>query len=184
MPIKLQLSTNSLVKSFLFLLLNKYDELKHKKKLKDLFVELVLLLVLLDVVLVALLEVLGQHDVAILSDRVHARLLANGVDVSAGDLIGSGDVILQVDVFRQIHSRSDGGEHESLLPAVGERELDLTIQTAGTEQSWIQRVGTIRCHDDLHVGGLVESVHLVQQLEKDSLDLAIRASLKRETFNN
>ena len=42
-----------------------------------LLVELVLLVVLLDVVLVALLEVLGQHDVAVLSDGVHTRLRGN-----------------------------------------------------------------------------------------------------------
>ena len=41
---------------------------------RRLFIELVLLFVLLDVVLVALLEVLGQHDVAVLAHRLHPRL--------------------------------------------------------------------------------------------------------------
>ena len=38
---------------------------------------------LFDVVLVALLKVLGQDDVAVLAHRVHARFLADGVDVGA-----------------------------------------------------------------------------------------------------
>ena len=62
----------------------------------DLFVELVLTLVLLDVVLVALLEVLGQHNVPVLSDSVHARLLADGVDVSPRDSVRSRHVVFQV----------------------------------------------------------------------------------------
>ena len=44
--------------------------------------------ILLDVVLVSLLEVLGQHDVAVLAHRLHARLLTDGVDVGARNLVG------------------------------------------------------------------------------------------------
>jgi hypothetical protein len=51
-------------------------------------------LVLLYVVLVAFLKVFGQHDVAILSHGLHARLLANGVDICTTDAVGSGHIIL------------------------------------------------------------------------------------------
>ena len=40
----------------------------------SLFIELVFGLVLLDVVLVAFVEVLRKHDVSVLSDGLHARL--------------------------------------------------------------------------------------------------------------
>ena len=46
-------------------------------------------LVLLDVVLVPLLKVLGQDDVPVLTHGLHAGLLANGVDVCAGNLVRS-----------------------------------------------------------------------------------------------
>ena len=45
-----------------------------KLELIDLFVELVLLLVLLDVVLVTLLKVFRQYDVAVLADGLHSSL--------------------------------------------------------------------------------------------------------------
>ena len=48
-------------------------------------------LVLLDVVLVALLKVLGQDDVAVLADSLHAGLLTDGVDIGAGNLVGTGN---------------------------------------------------------------------------------------------
>ena len=44
--------------------------MNRHRKFSKLFVELVLGLVLLDVVLVTLLEVLGQYDVSILSDSL------------------------------------------------------------------------------------------------------------------
>ena len=53
------------------------DESRHNASIDPaggLLVELVFLVVLLDVVLVALLEVLGQHDVAVLPHGVHASL--------------------------------------------------------------------------------------------------------------
>ena len=45
--------------------------------------------VLLDVVLVALLEVLGQDDVAVLAHGLHASLLTDGVDVGSRNLVRS-----------------------------------------------------------------------------------------------
>lgn len=59
-------------------------------------------LVLLDVVLVALFEVLRQYDVTVLPDSVHARFLADGVDVGAGDPVRSRHVILQIDLVEEL----------------------------------------------------------------------------------
>ena len=135
----------------------------------SLLVELVLLLVLLDVVLVSLLEVFGQHDVAVLAHGLHSglqtkkrclftgevstretrHLLADGVDISTADLIWASNVVLQVDVVTQVHLVGDRAEDESLLTSVRKRKLDLAIQTTRSEQSRIQRVGAVGCHDDL-----------------------------------
>ena len=51
------------------------ERLNIDRKTASLFVELVFGLILLDVVLVSLLEVLGEDDVAVLADGVHTRLL-------------------------------------------------------------------------------------------------------------
>ena len=53
------------------------ERFRLKLELIDLFVELVLLLVLLDVVLVTLLKVFRQYDVAVLADGLHSSLRNN-----------------------------------------------------------------------------------------------------------
>ena len=39
-------------------------------------------------------------------------------------------------------------------------------------------------HDDFHIHSLVETVHLVQQLEEDTLDFSISASLRVESLGS
>ena len=75
--------------------------------------------ILLDVVLVSLLKVLGQDNVSVLPDGVHARLLTDGVDVGSGYSVGSGHVVLQVNLVTQVHLGRDGREDQPLLPPVG-----------------------------------------------------------------
>ena len=147
-----------------------------------LFVEFVLLLALLDVVLVALLEVLGEHDVAILAHRLHARLLANGVDVGARDLVRPRHIVLQVDLVAQIHLGRYGGEDQTLLASIGQRKLDLAVETARSQERRVERVRSIRGHDDLDVDRLIEAVHLVEQLEQNALHLAVGAGLRVEAL--
>ena len=85
----------------------------------------------------------------VFSDSVHAGLLADGVDVGTGDSIWSRHIIFQVNLtrgkglnitiitnpkylphlVREIHLGGDGGEDKTLLPSVGQGELDLTIQS-------------------------------------------------------
>ena len=89
-----------------------------------LFVEVVFGLVLLDIVLVALFEVLGEDDVSVFPDRLHSGFLANGVDVGAGDFVRPSDKVFQVNFLRQIHLGRDRGENQTLLTAVREGELD------------------------------------------------------------
>ena len=72
-----------------------------------------LTLVLLDVVLVPLLEVLGQDDVPILPDRVHACLLADSIDVGATDSVWSCNIVLQVNLVAEVHLAGDGGVEQS-----------------------------------------------------------------------
>ena len=110
-----------------------------------------LALILLDIVLVSLLKVLRQDNVPILPDSLHSGLLTDGVDVRSGDAIGSGHVILQVDLLAQIHLSGDGGEDEALLAAVGQGEFDLAVKAAGAEEGGVKGVLAVGGHDHLKV---------------------------------
>ena len=87
--------------------------------------------------LVALVEVLLRDHVSILADGLHARLLADAGDVSRADLVRSAHVLLEVHVFREVHFGGDCLEDEAFLSAVGQRELDFSIETAWPEESGI-----------------------------------------------
>ena len=56
---------------------------------------------------------------------------------------------------------------------VGQRDLNLAVQTSSTQQSRVEGVGSICRHDDLGLSEVVETVQLVQQLHQCTLDLAI-----------
>jgi len=75
-------------------------------------------------------------------------------------------------------------EDESLLSAVGVGELDLSVESSRSQQRRVERVLSVGRHDHLDVDGLVESVHLVEQLEKNALHLAIGTSLSIETLRS
>jgi len=145
-------------------------------------VKVVLSLVLLDVVLVALLKVLGKDDVAVFPDGLHAGFLADGVDVGAGDLVGSSDKVFQVNFFGKIHLGSDRREDESLLTAVRERKLDFSVESSGSEQGGVEGVCSVGGHDDFDVDGLIEAVHLIEELQEDSLHFSVGAGLSVESL--
>ena len=72
--------------------------------MRYLFVEFVFLVVLLDVVLVALLEIFREHDVTIFTYGLHAGFLTNGVDIGAGDFVRTSDVVLKINLRKEINS--------------------------------------------------------------------------------
>jgi len=76
--------------------------------------------------------------------------LTDGIYVGAADSVGPRDVVLQVDVFTQVHLAGDGREDEALLTTVRHRELDLPVESAGPQQRRVQRVGPIGGHYHLH----------------------------------
>lgn len=73
-------------------------------------------------------------------------------------------------------------EHQTLLSSIGQGELNFTIQTTGAQQGGIQRVRSVRSHDDLDRRSLVETVHLIQQLQQNSLHFSVSAGLGVETL--
>lgn len=59
-------------------------------------IEGVLRVVFVDVLLVSLVEVLAQHDIAVFADRLQACLLSDGGDVGRADLFGPVHVVLKI----------------------------------------------------------------------------------------
>lgn len=47
------------------------------------------------------------------------------------------------------------------------------VQSAGSEQGWVQHVRSVGGHYDLHLTKLVKAIHLVQELHQGTLDLSI-----------
>ena len=76
--------------------------------------------------------------------------MADGVDVGATNLVGSRDVVFEVDVVTQIHLVGDCAEDQSLLASIRKRKLDLAIQTTGSKKRWVECIGTVGSHDHLH----------------------------------
>ena len=111
---------------------------------------------------------------------MQSSLLADGCYLGDADFVGPADEVFQVHLVAQVHLASAHLEDEALLPAVGQRELDLAVQTAGAQQRGVQRVGAVGGHDHLDVDALVKAVHLVEQLHQNALDLAVGARLRVE----
>lgn len=109
---------------------------KYTKEMYKSFVEIELLVTLFDVILVTLFKVLCQNHVSVLTHGLHTclqnqtaffcllvvlsskfsakrckYLLTNGVDVGARNLVWTGDIILKVDFFTQIHFAGNCGEN-------------------------------------------------------------------------
>mmetsp|Transcript_6733 Transcript_6733/g.27471 ORF Transcript_6733/g.27471 Transcript_6733/m.27471 type:complete len:295 (+) Transcript_6733:25-909(+) len=140
-------------------------------------IELELFGVLLALGLVSVLEVLREDHVSVLAHRCEARRLADSGDVGGAQLVWTRHVILEVDLVAEVHLGGTHLEDQTLLAAVRRGELDLAVEAAWTQQRWVQRVGTVRRHNHLHIHRLVEAVHLVQQLHEDTLHLTVGSSL-------
>lgn len=57
------------------------------------------------------------------------------------------------------------------------RELNLSVESSRTEESWVEGIVTVGGHDNLDICRLVESVHLGEEFDEDSLDLTICSRL-------
>ncbi len=65
---------------------------------------------------------------------------------------------------------------------VWQREFDFSVQTAGTEERWVEHVDAVGGGEDFDpvVGG--EAVELVEQLQHRSLDFSVSALFAVEAF--
>lgn len=66
-------------------------------------------------------------------------------------------------------------DFENLHPGrlVGQRDLYLPVQPAGSQQRRVQHVGAVGRHDHFDLPQLFEAVKLVQKLHERALDLSV-----------
>lgn len=148
-------------------------------------VKLVLVAGALDLARVGVLEIALDDVVAVLADGAQTSLLHDGGDDSTGEGIVADDEGVEVDLGGEAHLAGDGAEDETALTSVAQGgEFDLSVETAGSEESGIEGVGSVGGHDDLDVGGLVETVHLVEEFEQNTLHLSVGTGLGVETLGS
>jgi len=56
---------------------------------------------------------------------------------------------------------------------VGQTELDLSVETAGSGQGWVQGVGSIGSHEHLDIASGIETIKLVDDFKHGSLDFTV-----------
>lgn len=150
-----------------------------------LFVKVKLVLVRrpLDLAAVRVLEVGLDDVVAVLADRAETGLLHDGGDDGAAEGVVAHNQAVEIDLGGERHLAGDRREDEAALATVAQvRELNLAVEATRTEEGGVEGVGAVGGHDDLDVGRLVETVHLVEELEENTLHLAIGTGLRVKTL--
>lgn len=146
-------------------------------------VESVLVVRRLDLAGVRILQIGLDDIVPVLSDGSQTSLLHDRRDNSTTQRVVSDNQTVEIDLGRQRHIRCDGCEDQTSLASVSEiGELDLSVQSSRTEKSWIEGIGSVGGHDDLDVGSLIEPIHLVEQLQQNSLHFSVGTSLGVESL--
>ena len=94
-------------------------------------------------------EVLVRQPRGALPQRNHARLDAYRLEMRAVELVRAPRQLLVVHVGANGHLPAVDLEDARTGGLVRERELDLAVQTAGTEKGGVQDVDAVRRGDDL-----------------------------------
>lgn len=125
--------------------------------------------------LLRLLEVLVGDLHAALAQSHEASFGADSFDVGAGQVVLGHDQLGEIDVGREGHFRCVDVEDASLGLLIGQRELDLAINSTGTDQGRVESLNAIRRHDDFDIAARIKTVELIEQLQHRSLDFTFAA---------
>lgn len=148
-------------------------------------VKLVLVAGTLDLARVGVLEIALDDVVAVLADSAETGFLHDGGDDGTREGIVADDERVEVDLGGEAHLAGDGAEDETALTSVAQGgEFDLSVETAGTEESGIEGVGSVGGHDDLDVRGLIKTIHLVEEFKQNTLHLSVGTGLGIETLGS
>ncbi len=116
------------------------------------------------------------------TQRNHTGLDADRLEHGAAKLVGAACQLAPVDTVGDLHlSRVDLEDLGAGL-LVGQREFDLAVQTAGTQQGRVEDVDTICRGEDLDSVVRGETVQLVEKLQHGSLNFSVATLLAVETL--
>ena len=79
----------------------------------------------------------------------HTGFDTDGLQLRTIKFIRAPRKLFKVDIARYCHLPRVNLENASPGGLVGEGELDLAVETAGTEEGRVEDVDTVRCSDDL-----------------------------------
>lgn len=102
-----------------------------------------------DMSFVALFKVFLKDDISVFSDSMQASFLANRVYVGATELVWPSYKVLQIDLAGKVHFGGDCLKDEPLLSTIRIWKFDFPVKTTRAQESRVQRVGPVCCHDDL-----------------------------------
>ena len=99
-------------------------------------------------------------------------LSAESLNIGSREFVFTHHKLLDVDVFGERHFARVNLKDFTLCLCVWKSEFDLSVDTSGSDESWIKTFDSVCCHQYFDLSSCVESVELIQQLEHRSLDLS------------
>ena len=99
-------------------------------------------------------------------------------DVGAREVILGHDVVFERDVGSKSHAVGVDVEDAPFGSLVGQRKLDLTVDSARSDEGGVERFDAVGGHDDLDVSLRVEAVELIEQFEHGSLDFPLASRVR------
>ena len=111
-----------------------------------------------------------------LSKCKHSGLGADGFTLCAGSTWHHLGNLQQIYTSHEVHFSGVNLQNINSGIFIGVRELDLSVNSTGSEEGVIEDVDSVGCHDNLDVLSCFETVQLVKKLKHCSLYLRVTLS--------
>ncbi|KAI6757217.1 hypothetical protein HG531_003042 [Fusarium graminearum] len=113
-------------------------------------------------------------QIHLLTNLLHGSLRAEGGNIGTNVTMCLGCNLLQVDIVTELHVLGVDLENLETTSRVGDTNVDLTIESAESSKSGVDRVGSVGGGHDNDVGTSLHTVHEGKKLRNDSsLDLTV-----------
>ena len=98
-----------------------------------------------------------------LSEREKTCLGTDSFDIGPTQIVLGHNELLQINVFREAHTRGMESEDMALGLYIWQGELDLAVDTAWSDECWVERVDSVCRHDYFDIPAGVETVELIEK---------------------
>ena len=114
------------------------------------------------------------NEIHLLTNLLHGSLGAEGGDIGTNVTVRLSSNLLKIDVITELHVLGVDLENLETAGRVGDANINLTVETAETTESGIDRVGTVGGGHNNDVGTGLHAVHEGKKLRDDAtLDFAV-----------